>query len=76
MTSEEYSGKPYKIIDSKREHKIGIVATSLSDFMTKGKNIFVISWIYEFYIFTKSKKLKYIELYWKLYLVLKYYTFV
>lgn len=41
MASEEYTGKPYKIIDSKREHKIGIVATSLSDFMTKGKNIFV-----------------------------------
>lgn len=38
MASEEYTGKPYKIIDSKREHKIGIVATSLSDFMTKGKN--------------------------------------
>ncbi|KAL4096551.1 hypothetical protein QTP88_021481 [Uroleucon formosanum] len=37
MTSEEYSGKPYKIIDSKREHKIGIVATSLSDFMTKAQ---------------------------------------
>jgi len=39
MANEEYTGKPYKIIDSKREHKIGIVATSLSDFMTKGKNI-------------------------------------
>jgi len=40
MASEEYTGKPFKIIDSKREHKIGIVATSLADFMTKGKNIF------------------------------------
>ncbi|XP_022173924.1 DNA fragmentation factor subunit alpha-like isoform X1 [Myzus persicae] len=37
MASEEYTGKPYKIIDSKREHKIGIVATSLSDFMTKAQ---------------------------------------
>lgn len=37
-----YSGKPYKIIDHKREQKIGIVATSLSDFMTKGNDIFVI----------------------------------
>lgn len=37
MASEEYCGKPYKIIDSKREHKIGIVASSLSDLMTKGK---------------------------------------
>jgi len=40
MASEEYTGKPFKIVDSKREHKIGIVATSLSDFMTKGKHIF------------------------------------
>lgn len=38
MDSDEYSGKPYKIIDSKREHKIGIVASSLSDFITKGKH--------------------------------------
>lgn len=38
MDSDEYNGKPYKIIDSKREHKIGIVASSLSDFITKGKH--------------------------------------
>lgn len=37
MASDEYCGKPYKIIDSNRKHKIGIVATSLTDFMTKGK---------------------------------------
>lgn len=37
MADEEYNGKPYKIIDSKREHKIGIVASSLSDLITKGK---------------------------------------
>uniref|UniRef100_A0A2H8TSM0 Cell death activator CIDE-B n=1 Tax=Melanaphis sacchari TaxID=742174 RepID=A0A2H8TSM0_9HEMI len=43
MASEEYTGKPYKIIDSKREHKIGIVATSLSDFMTKAQQKFDIS---------------------------------
>lgn len=40
MASNEYCGKPYKIIDSKRKHKIGIVASSLADLMTKGKNIF------------------------------------
>lgn len=40
MANDEYSGKPYKIIDSKRKHKIGIVANSLADFMTKGKIIF------------------------------------
>lgn len=39
MANEEYNGKPYKIIDSKREHKIGIVASSLSDLITKGKTI-------------------------------------
>jgi len=39
MASDEYCGKPYKIIDSKREHKIGIVASSLADFMTKGKHL-------------------------------------
>jgi len=37
MASEEYCGKPYKIIDSKREHKIGIVASSLSDLITKAQ---------------------------------------
>lgn len=39
MANDEYCGKPYKIIDSKREHKIGIVATSLTDFISKGKSI-------------------------------------
>lgn len=39
MADEEYNGKPYKIIDSKREHKIGIVASSLSDLIAKGKTI-------------------------------------
>lgn len=65
MASEEYTGKPYKIIDSKRGHKTGIVATSLSDLMTKGKNTFKMLWMYAFYVFTKSKKLMYIEQYWK-----------
>lgn len=41
MDSDGYSGKPFKIIDSKREHKIGIVASSLPDFITKGKHIIV-----------------------------------
>lgn len=41
MASDEYCGKPYKIIDSKREIKIGIVANSLPDFITKGKYIFL-----------------------------------
>lgn len=36
MANEEYCGKPYKIIDSKRKLKIGIVACSLSDFIIKG----------------------------------------
>lgn len=40
MANDEFCGKPYKIIDSKRKHKIGIVASSLSDLMTKGKTIF------------------------------------
>lgn len=37
MANDEYCGKPYKIIDSKREHKIGIVASSLTDFISKGR---------------------------------------
>lgn len=37
MANEEYNGKPYKIIDSKREHKIGIVASSLSDLIAKAQ---------------------------------------
>lgn len=41
MDSDEYSGKPYKIIDSNRKHKIGIVASSLPDFITKGKHVIV-----------------------------------
>lgn len=43
MANEEYCGKPYKIIDSKRKLKIGMVASSFSDFISKGK-IFVPSY--------------------------------
>ncbi|VVC27892.1 Hypothetical protein CINCED_3A003535 [Cinara cedri] len=42
MANEEYCGKPYKIIDSKRKLKIGIVASSLSDFITKAQKKFKI----------------------------------
>lgn len=52
MASDEYCGKPYKIIDSKREHKIGIVASSLSDFITKGKQeVFQYFYNFNFYFY-------------------------
>lgn len=39
MEKDDFCGQPFKIIDSKREHKIGIVASSLTDLITKGKTI-------------------------------------
>ncbi|XP_050427886.1 DNA fragmentation factor subunit alpha-like [Adelges cooleyi] len=36
------NGMPYKIVDSKREHKIGIVAESLSDLIAKAQQKFKI----------------------------------